>query len=524
MVLPEVNGTELPLLLFALIPIGTAIILILIESLLKPSRIRRDIVHVIAFIGALLDISLAYFVGYKMLEDFDGTIRSYTDDTFLMLEADGTSIFFIMIFTTVHFAISMYCINFMEQFEELPRFYALLLSVIGGLNLIVLATDYFTLFVAYEGMALCAYAMVGFYRDIEASEAGFKYMMMSSAGSLMMLYGLALLYGVTGSLKFIDLAQATPQNNMILTTAILMMVAGFGVKASFLFFNQWLPDAHPAAPPPAHAMLSGLIVIAGTYGILRTFNLVIPLDLATTSTINGTTTSDWGTILIFLGIFTSLQGNLFVLIQFMRSDPKARNLKRIFAFSTIAHMGYLITGIGTANETGFTGVMMHALNHAVAKGIVFCITGYLIISTGTYYLDYYKGLGRREPIIGTCLVIGLFSLASVPLTGGFWSKLYIILALFENPDHDIAMIAGLSMLAITILAAAGYLWIIKYVVMDKSDMDEKYLIRFDERNKLRNSWSMKIAIIFLTIVALILGLFPGWFIDISFEAAATLLS
>ncbi|MHA2369131.1 MAG: complex I subunit 5 family protein [Candidatus Hodarchaeales archaeon] len=513
---PALNGTELPLLLFALVPIGTALILILVESLLKPSRIRRDIVHVIAFIGALLDISLAYFVGYKMLEDFNGDISKYRDVTFLVLEADGTSVFFMMIFTTVHFAISIYCINFMEQFEELPRFYALLLSVIGGLNLIVLATDYFTLFVAYEAMALCAYAMVGFYRDREASEAGFKYMMMSSAGSLMMLYGIALLYGVTGSIKFIDLEQATPQNNMMLTIAILMMVSGFGVKASFLFFNQWLPDAHPAAPPPAHAMLSGLIVIAGTYGILRTFNLVIPLDLSA----NG----DWSTILIFLGIFTSLQGNLFVLIQFKRSDPQARNLKRIFAFSTIAHMGYLITGIGTANEMGFAGVLMHALNHAVAKGIVFCITGYLIIATGTYYLDHYKGLGRRDPLIGTCLVIGLFSLASIPLTGGFWSKLYIILALFENPDRDIAMIAGLSTLIITILAAAGYLWIIKYVIMDKSDMDEKYIIRFDERNKLKNSWSMKIAIIFLTVIALILGLFPGWFIDLSFEAANTLLS
>ncbi|MHA2273516.1 MAG: hypothetical protein ACXACI_16800 [Candidatus Hodarchaeales archaeon] len=144
---PALNGTELPLLLFALIPIGTALVLIFIESLLKPSRIRRDIVHVIAFIGALLDISLAYFVGYKMLEDFNGDISKYRDVTFLVLEADGTSVFFMMIFTTVHFAISIYCINFMEQFEELPRFYALLLSVIGGLNLIVLATDYFTLFV-----------------------------------------------------------------------------------------------------------------------------------------------------------------------------------------------------------------------------------------------------------------------------------------------------------------------------------------------------------------------------------------
>ncbi|MHA1170148.1 MAG: proton-conducting transporter transmembrane domain-containing protein, partial [Candidatus Hodarchaeales archaeon] len=214
---------------------------------------------------------------------------------------------------------------------------------------------------------------------------------------------------------------------------------------------------------------------------------------------------------------------LFALIQFMRSDPQARNLKRIFAFSTISHMGYLITGLGAGNILGVSGVLFHALNHALAKGVLFMITGYLIFSTGTYYLDQYKGLGRRDPFIGTCLVIGLFSLASIPLTGGFWSKLQIILALFDEKLGFPGLLAGILMLIFTFFAAAGYLWIIKYIVMDKSDQDQKYIDGFDKvSGNLRYSWSMKLAIGFLAALVLITGLLPGPFIDFALQASTFL--
>ncbi|MHA2298315.1 MAG: complex I subunit 5 family protein [Candidatus Hodarchaeales archaeon] len=507
-------GIDLPLLLFAVIPLATAALLIFLEVFIKVSRLQKNLMHIIAFIGAFLDIALAFLCGYAIMTE--GIITPITESLLITLEADVTSLFFIMIFTTVHFAVTLYCFNFMEYFEELPRFYALLLSVVAGLNLIVLVTDYFTLFVAWEGMVLCAYAMVGFYRDKEASEAGFKYLIMSSMGSLLVLYGVALLYGVVGDISFDGLAAATQQLNLVLSLAIITIILGFGITAAMFFLNTWLPDAHPAAPPPAHAMLSGIIVIGGTYGILRTLILVVPSDALTSI--------NWNYVLILLGIFTSLQGNLYALIQFMRSDSQARNLKRILAFSTIAHMGYLITGLGAGNLLGIAGMLFHALNHALAKGILFMITGFLIYSTGTYYLDYYKGLGRRDPVLGTCLVIGLGSLASIPLTSGFWSKLQIMLSLF---DENIAFgwIFGILMLIFTFFAAVGYLWIIKYIIFDKTDQDQKYIDGFDEVSKnWRYSWSMKTAIIFLTIITVIAGLFPGPFVDYAIKAASLLLT
>ncbi|MFX0182346.1 MAG: complex I subunit 5 family protein [Candidatus Hodarchaeota archaeon] len=504
-------GQNITIIIFVITPFFSSFLLIFIDKLLTSSRLKKILTHTIAFIGTFLDFFLALLFCYNILKSGQ---EYFTDTSFLILHTDLTSLFFIVIFTMIHFVVSIYCINFMDHFDDLAVFYALLFAVVTGLNLIVMASDFFTLFVAYEGMALCAYSMVGFYRTQESSEAGFKYLMMSSTGSLLVLYGLALLYGVTGDLNFTYFETVNLQHNLMLSIAIVLMALGFGITASMFFLNTWLPDAHPAAPPPASAILSGIVVIAGTYGLLRTLLLlIIPLEI--------NLEVGWSNLLIFAGILTSLQGNLFVLIQFKRTDSQARNLKRILAFSTISHMGYLLTGLGTMNIMGISGVLLHALNHAIAKGIMFMIAGYLIFSTGSYYLDHYKGLGRQDPVIGTCLVIGLFSLASIPFTGGFWSKLQLILGLFEC-DYPIGIIAGVSMLGLTFFAAAGYLWIIKYIIMDHSDMNTKYFQNYKSMN-FRKSGFMKLAIAILTIFVVILGLLPGPFANFAIQAANFLL-
>ena len=504
--MPAILGFELPILLFVVVPAITSFLLIGLEKVLAVSTFKKIIAHLIAVIGSILDLFLAIFFAIDLLTS-NSLHPTIAEKILLVLRADLTSIFFILIFTLIHAAVCIYSINFMHKHYDLAHFYAILFAVVTGLNLIVLATDYFTLFVAWESMVLCAYAMVGFYRSRESSEAGFKYLIMSSTGSLLYLFGVALLYGIAGTLNFDELVAINPlTESPVLYIAILCMIFGFGVTAAFFFLNTWLPDAHPAAPPPAHAMLSGIIVIGGTYGILRIIFTILPISMAD---IGGTFQgSNWSNFLIIIGILTSLQGNIYAIIQFMRKDPQARNLKRIFAFSTISHMGYLITGLGAGNLLGISGTIFHALNHALAKGVLFMITGYLIYSTGSYYLDHYKGLGRRDPIIGICFTIGLFSLASIPLTGGFWSKLMIILGLFNNNNPTIGILAGLSALFVTFFAAVGYLWLIWYLIMKKPDQDEKYIKGFDAMT-LRNSGFMKLSIVLLTVCILILGFFPS---------------
>lgn len=506
----KIIGFNISLLSFVLVPLVSSFLLVFIEKQLKTSRLKKNLIHFIAFIGALINISLAILFSTSILTTGE---KFYTEISFLVLQADMTSLFFILIFTIIHFGVNIYCIKFMDSYADLAYFYALLFAVLTGLNLVVLASDFFTLFVAYEGMALCGYGMVGYYRNKESSEAGFKYLVMSSTGSMLILFGIALLYGVAGRLDFSYFETIALQNNLISSVALILMLVGFGVLGSMFILNTWLPDAYQAAPIPASTMFS-VVDIAGIYGILRTLTLlIIPLNIS----ISGI----WGNLLIFIGIITSLQGNLFVLLQFTRSDSHARNFKRILAFSTITHMGYLITGLGAANIMGLSGVLLHALNHAVAKSMLFMIAGYLIFSTGSYSLDQYKGLGRRDPVIGTCLVIGLFSLGAIPLTGGFWSLLQIILGLFEN-GNPIGIIAGFSMLVFTFIAEVGYLWIIKYIIMDKPDLEEKYIQGFDNMN-LRNNGIMKFVIVLLAIFIIILGIFPRPFMEFTLQAASNLL-
>jgi multicomponent Na+:H+ antiporter subunit D len=510
-------GFEIPLLIFVALPVVTAFLLIAVERLVSVSKTKKIISHSIAVLSSILDLVLAVVFSIDLL---NSTSTVISETVLLDLQADLTSLFFILIFTIVHAAVCIYSIGYMHEHNDLAHFYAIIFAVVAGLNLIVMVKDYFTLFVAWEGMVLCAYAMVGFYRSKESSEAGFKYLMMSSTGSLIYLFGVALLYGIAGTLTFDGLAALNPlPESFILYIAVLCMIFGFGVTAAIFFLNTWLPDAHPAAPPPAHAMLSGIIVIGGTYGILRTIFTVLPVTMAD---IGGSFQgSGWSNLLIVIGILTSLQGNIYTLIQFMRKDAQARNLKRIFAFSTISHMGYLIIGLGAGNVLGIGGTLFHALNHAAAKGVLFMITGYLIYSTGSYYLDHYKGLGRRDPIIGICFTIGLFSLASIPLTGGFWSKLMIILGVFNNSNPIFGVTAGLVILFVTFFAAAGYLWLIWYLVMMKPDQDEKYIKGFDAMT-MRNGGFMKLAIVSLTIFVLFLGFFPTAIADFAVMAANAL--
>jgi formate hydrogenlyase subunit 3/multisubunit Na+/H+ antiporter MnhD subunit len=268
-------GQNITITAFVIIPFFSSFLLIFLEKLLSSSLLKKNLAHTIAFVGTLLNSFLAFLFSYNILK----TGQEYFSDTsFFILHADLTSLFFILIFTTIHFTVSIYCINFMDKFDDLAVFYALLFTLVTGLNLIVMASDFFTLFVAYEVMSLCAYSMVGFYRNQESSEAGFKYLMMSSTGSLLILYGLALLYGVTGNLNFTYFATTNLQNNLMLSIAIILMTLGFGITASMFFLNTWLPDAHPAAPPPASAILSGIVVIAGTYGLLHRGRLVQSLN------------------------------------------------------------------------------------------------------------------------------------------------------------------------------------------------------------------------------------------------------
>jgi proton-translocating NADH-quinone oxidoreductase chain N len=350
-----------------------------------------------------------------------------------------------------------YSFKYMVEEDGLEKYYALMLFLVAGLMGVALAGDLFTLFVFWELMCIASYALVSFknYRW-EPVEAGFKYLVISTIGSLAALYGMSFLYGITGTLNIaalISLMPAAATNEGYF--ALVLIFAGFGVTSAMVPFHTWLPDAHPAAPSPVSALLSGVVIKAGIYAIFRImFTVFTPASY------------DFGILLIIFGALTLTIGNLMVLPQ--------RDIKRFLAFSSIANVGLILLAGGiaayvlhsyappvsaTVAALALSGAAFHILNHAVGKGLLFLASGCLIHSTGSRDISELEGIARRMPWSGGAMSVGLLNLGGVPPLGGFWSKLLIIMAPAALLQDPLMAVCVAVILLNSLLAAGYYIWL-----------------------------------------------------------------
>lgn len=373
----------------------------------------------------------------------------------VQLYLDSFGAFMAIIFTGMGIFAAAYSFKYMSNEDGLEKYYALLLILVAGLVGIAAAGDLFTLFVSWELMCIASYALVSFrnYRW-EPVEAGFKYLVMSTVGSLVALYGMSFLYGMTGTLNIAQLvalmpATATPEGYF----AMALIFAGFGVTSAIVPFHTWLPDAHPAAPSPVSALLSGVVIKAGVYAIFRIlFTVFTPASY------------DFGIIMIAFGAVTLTVGNLMVLPQ--------RDIKRFLAFSSIANVGLIILAGGIAAYVlgahplaapvaalALTGAAFHVLNHAVGKGLLFLASGCLIHSAETRDIAELEGISRRMPWSGGAMSVGLLNLGGVPPLGGFWSKLLIIMAAASLLQDPLMALCTAIIILNSLLAAGYYVWL-----------------------------------------------------------------
>lgn len=409
---------------------------------------------------------------------------------------DELSVYFATIFIFVGLMASIFSIEYIE--ERKREYYPLLLAMVTGMVGVVFSGDFITFFIFWEMMSLTAYVLVAFYyRRWEAVEASFKYLIMSTAGTAAILFGLSILYGMAGTLSFNGLAEAMKipelRNSSWTALAIAFMIAGFGVNAAMAPFHSWLPDAHPAAPSPISAMLSGVVIKTGVYAMYRTLTLVFPQPLY-----------GWQLPLILFSITTMFVGNILAMLQ---SD-----IKRLLAFSSIAHIGYAVFGLGIGTISGLAGGLLHVLNHALMKALLFLSAGAIIHTLKTRDLDSLGGVGRKMPITGTCLAIGAFSLAGVPGLNTFVSEFQIILAAI---DAGLYLFAGLMIFNV-LLGAAYYLRVVQIIfVRPVTEISEKAV----EASKV-----MLTPLIILSILAVAIGVYPGPYLEYVKIVAENILS
>ena len=399
----EISST--PLVIIAIL--GTVGVLLPIISIARKDKGSNSFYAVIAF-GALI-ASIGY-VAYQFVSDNVLPSALFSEDV-LVDDAFGgffaIAMLIVAIFTTVG------SFNYMRKKNYPAVYYSLILLSTIGMVLVAYSTDLVMLFVAWELMSIPTYVLVGFMKKNPSSnEAALKYFLFGALSSAIIVYGISLSYGLTGSTNIGEVIQGySTLDPSLLPLALLsvgMFIAGFGFKMGLVPFHQWLPDTYEGAPPTITTLLAAGTKKAGFAATIRIVVLgMVVLNL------------DWTLALGIIAVMTMTIGNIAAIMQ--------KNLARMLAYSSIAHAGYILIGLAVApySSLGLQGSLYQILNHAVMKGAAFIAVAGIVTTLAVTNIDKLKGLGRRMPITSLGLIISLFALAGVPPLAGFWSKIML---------------------------------------------------------------------------------------------------
>jgi multicomponent Na+:H+ antiporter subunit D len=316
------------------------------------------------------------------------------------------------------------------------RFYAALLLCLAGMLGITITGDAFNLFVFLEISSLSSYALISLGRDRRALTASYQYLIMGTLGATFILIGVGLLYMLTGTLNMVDIAGRIQglAGNRTLLAAFAFLVAGIGLKLALFPLHLWLPNAYAYAPSVVTALLAGTATKVAVYVLLRFLYTVFGYDLA------------FGDgFLHYLLAALAVVGLLVASTVAIFQD----DVKRMLAYSSVAQIGYTVLGISLLNQTGLTAALVHLFNHALMKTALFLALGCVLYRLGSMHLDDLRGLGRQMPWTLAAFVAGGLSLIGVPLTVGFISKWYLVLAALELGWWPVAVVVlGGSLLSV----------------------------------------------------------------------------
>ncbi|MBS7619101.1 NADH-quinone oxidoreductase subunit M [Candidatus Bathyarchaeota archaeon] len=491
MVIQEFSITQLPLPLTILLLGG--LFTPILGSIQKRFRLKR-IREFWASIVVALTLYSIYLVNQQLESKQVLVVYLWGQSPPLggSFEIDALSIFMSGTIAFLGLLVVIYSSKYMEKEGRLTEFYTLVLLMMAGMTGIVMAGDFFTLFVFWELMGLSSYVLVAFLKSRWGPvEAGFKYLLMSATASAFLLLTMSLLYGMAGTLNFAYLASSLRGSADVawMTITFSMLIIGFGVKSAIVPLHTWLPDAHPEAPSPISALLSGVVIETGLYGLTRLLFILFEPDL-------------FKVTIASLAVVTMSLANIWAILQ--------QDIKRLLAYSSIAQIGYMLIGISTGTTFGVMGTFLHVFNHSIMKGLAFLSAGSIVQKTGTRDIQRLKGVGRRMPYTTFALLVAFLGLGGVPATNGFISKLI----LFGS-----AIGAGMPLLTVigvlnSAFSMAYYLRVIKTLVSkpekESLDVSEAPIIMVGVTT-------------IMAIIILVTGLFPNILIEMANGASESLI-
>jgi len=474
---------SIPLPVYIAIPLVTAFLLPILSGLGRKAKATATVLANLATIS-LLVLAIAS-IGQSGIYK----IGRWPIPLGINLVLDGLSSLMLLAISVVSSAAMLYSVRYMEQYTAKAKYFSLFLLMVTGMNGVALSGDIFNMFVFLEIASIASYALVGFGCEHEELEASFKYMVLGSIGSLFVLLAVALVYGNTGSLNMAAISDIIKSTglNAGLAFALCLFITGFGLKAALVPFHAWLPDAHPSAPAPISAMLSGILIkTLGVYALARVVFNVFGISIPT------------GWLLVALGILSMVAGAFLAIGQW--------DIKRLMAYSSISQIGYVILGIGLggliiAKEANLAwaslailGGLFHLVNHAVYKSLLFLTSGSVQMSTGTRQLKEMGGLAEKMPVTRATCTIASASIAGIPPFSGFWSKLVLVIAAIQAHFYWIAAIIVFVSLCTLIM----YLKVQRYAFL--GELPENL------RQTKENKGSMLVAMVFLACLCVLMGL------------------
>lgn len=417
----------------ALLLIGGALLLLLIVSVVRHRPPWLWAALTVATGGASLVSSL---VLWSDVRD-DGARRVVAD----ALVVDGFAVFFMVLVSITVVLGALLASAYLERegFRG-PEFYVLMLLSASGAVVMASANDLIVLFLGLEILSIALYVLAGFHpRRLESKEAAMKYFVLGAFSSAVFLYGVALVYGSTGSTNLESirrfLAGNVAPSSGVLLAGVALLLVGFGFKVAVVPFHTWTPDVYQGSPSPVTGFMAAAAKAAGFAGLLRVF-------FSTFSTLR----LDWRPAVFVLAVLTLLTGSVLAVVQ--------TDIKRMLAYSSISHAGYVLIGLQAANDAGIAGSLFYLLAYTfMVLGSFAVITVVGRTGDADHDLSAYRGLAARRPALAFAFTIFLLSQAGVPFTTGFLAKFYVVSAAVEAHSYALALIGMLS----AVVAAFFYL-------------------------------------------------------------------
>ncbi len=477
--------------------ITAALLLVIVADLIFSGR-RNAITFAIAGAGLLTALALT-------VRQFGGPARTLF---FEMIALDEMAIFFKGFIAATSFLILLAAPGARELARSsLGEFYSLLLGVTLGMMLLAASVDLLMLFLALEMVSLGSYVMVGYLStERQSNEASLKYILFGAVSTGAMLYGITLLFGLTGTTKMFAVREVLAQgvggeNALLLLVTSVLIFAGFGFKTAAVPFHFWCPDVYTGAPTPVTAFLSVAPKAAGFAVLVRFFFTSMSSADAAVSVWNPLASVNWPLIMLIISIVTMTFGNIAAL----RQD----NMKRMLAYSSIAHAGYILMGAVVLTAEGIQAMLIYLVTYLFMNLGAFLVVIEIYNRTGSFDINDYRGLFARSPFLTIAMTIFMLSLMGIPPFAGFFGKLFVFAAAVNRDLAWFAVIGALN----SVIAVYYYARVIKSMVIEEGADVSRFGL----------AWSSKTLVLAMLIPTAFLALVWNWIQQVTGESVRLLL-